>query len=149
MQQPQQQVVFAEGLRVFRVSDGAPTWMKCELVIDDPNAFHQWALANLSGDGKLRLTVCQGRQGGLYAKLNSWQPKPRAQQQAQGYSVPQAPTQPPQGYTPPAPQQQPQQQRPQQQQAPHQYGAGGICPPQNRNYQPPQETMAQDDDVPF
>lgn len=92
----QQQTVFTEGMRVFKMGENAPNWMKCEIVFDLAE-FIAWAQRHVDAQGKVRTTVCASQKGGLYAKLNEWKPaNPQPQPQQQYPQSFQAPT--PQSY---------------------------------------------------
>ena len=71
--------VFADGFSVFAPRDTAPDFIKGEIVID-VKAFSDFINGNqlYVNNGKLRLDLKESQQGKLYASVNTYQPKAKA-----------------------------------------------------------------------
>lgn len=85
--------VFAKGLRVTR-RDNAPEWVVCQVGVQVAE-FTQFLKQNEKQNGWVNINVHKGKNGALYAELDTWVPdgqktSPRAPQEAtEGVEYPQ------------------------------------------------------------
>ena len=77
-------VVFVDGLNVYTPSQNAPDWIKADMVIN-PTKLVKWLQQNddYLKEGKhgleLRLQIKQSAQGKLYAAVDTYEPKLKAE----------------------------------------------------------------------
>ena len=77
-------VVFVDGLNVYTPSENAPDWIKADMVIN-PTKLVKWLEQNdqYLKEGKhgleIRLQVKQSAQGKLYAAVDTYEPKLKAE----------------------------------------------------------------------
>ena len=77
-------VIFIDGLNVFRPSDKAPDFVKASLVIN-PTKLIKWLQDNDQhlNEGEygleLRTQIKESKQGKLYASVDTFKPKPKAE----------------------------------------------------------------------
>lgn len=70
--------IFPEGVRVFKPRQGAPNFVKGSVVIS-PNALVAWLKKNpdflkeYKGEKQLNLDLLEGKDGGLYLSVNTYQ----------------------------------------------------------------------------
>ena len=77
-------VIFVDGLSVYTPSDNAPEWIKANMVIN-PTKLIKWLEQNdqYLKEGKhgleIRLEIKQSAQGKLYAAVDTYEPKLKAE----------------------------------------------------------------------
>ena len=80
----EKKVIFVDGLNVFTPSDNAPDWIKADMVIN-PTKLVKWLEQNdqYLKEGKhgleIRLQIKQSAQGKLYAAVDTYEPKLKAE----------------------------------------------------------------------
>ena len=77
-------VIFVDGLNVYTPSENAPDWIKADMVIN-PTKLVKWLEQNdqYLKEGKhgleIRLQIKQSAQGKLYAAVDTYEPKLKAE----------------------------------------------------------------------
>ena len=77
-------VIFVDGLNVYTPNENAPDWVKASMVIN-PSKLVKWLQQNddYLKEGKqgleLRLQIKQSAQGKLYASVDTYEPKLKAE----------------------------------------------------------------------
>ena len=85
-------VIFVDGLNIYTPSTNAPEWVKADMVIN-PTKLIKWLEQNdqYLKEGKhgleVRLQVKQSAQGKLYASVDTYQPKLKAEVTAKTVTV--------------------------------------------------------------
>ena len=85
-------VVFVDGLNVYTPSTNAPYWVKADMVLN-PTKLIKWLEQNYQylKEGKhgleIRLQVKQSAQGKLYASVDTYEPKLKAEVTSKAVTV--------------------------------------------------------------
>ena len=85
-------VIFVDGLNVYTPNDKAPDWVKASMVIN-PSKLVKWLQQNddYLKEGKqgleLRLQIKQSAQGKLYASVDTYEPKLKAEVTSKAVTV--------------------------------------------------------------
>jgi len=85
-------VIFVDGLNVYTPSENAPDWIKADMVIN-PTQLVKWLQDNDQHlkEGKrgleLRLQIKQSAQGKLYASVDTYEPKLKAEVTSKAVTV--------------------------------------------------------------
>lgn len=85
-------VIFVDGLNIYTPSTNAPEWVKADMVIN-PTQLVKWLQTNdqYLKEGKrgleLRLQIKQSAQGKLYASVDTYEPKLKAEVTSKAVTV--------------------------------------------------------------
>lgn len=81
---------FIDGMRIFGAKQGAPEWIKGQIVVECKELVE--FMRKNHTEGKMRIDIKQGKSGNLYLELNTWKPenKPNNAFFGQGKSYEQA-----------------------------------------------------------